>query len=322
MTKAVIVPFFRYGPDQRGNNKLLFKFFLKHLRLWAKEIDHLYIIDSGPTISPEDQQAVRSLVKTTIYSLSRNSHWDNLNKYIPMITENKFLLIDSDTIIYNADVIRKIFEGLDNYDVVSLTDTSGGNALYKKYPIFDENESRSVRNRFGPYLFACRKDFWNRLGAFDFTPVGGPVNWTDSMGSVSEQILALNPRFKELPDDRVSVLWVEGRIEVSAFLDSSHHLWSKPEQHNYGYYHIRNYSGGLKLVEAKAVDTADYNRHKSIMPRQEGLRLLAWLWFIAGDASYQREIIKIVDEFGVAESQFLEYLEKFKGFHSWLGDIV
>lgn len=320
MTQACIVPFFKYEPAQRGNYKILFKYFVKHLAIWAKTIDHLYLIDSGCGLDVEDQKILDGLVKNTVYHIGSNSHWSNLNNHIPLIQESKFMLIDSDTIISDSNVVSDIFEKLDEYDIVSMTDGSGGVDLFQTYPVFAANEFRDHRRRFAPYLFAARTQFFKNIGAFDFTPAPPGPNWTDSMGTISQQLLAQNPKFYELPDDRTSIYYIDGEHKTAAFLDNNNFKWSQTIPNDYGYYHVRNFNGGLYLVESRALNPKAYQHAKSIMPRQEAMRLLGWLWVMA-DTAYRAEIVAVVQDFGVSETDFNAYLKAFTEFHKWINKI-
>lgn len=317
-SKACIVPFFRYEPSSRGSYKVLFKFFLRHLKTWAGEIDHLYFIDSGPCLSASDKVELDAIVKNTVWTINHQSHWGNLNKYIPQIKEDLFMLIDSDTIISDKNIVKSIFEQLsDDKEIVSITDGSGGIPVFDQFSAFAANENRDVRRRFAPYLFAARSDLFKRIGSFDFTPTTG-VNWTDSMGTVTQQLLTLNPVFSELPDDRTTLYYIDGEYKEIAFLDGPQFEWSSRTKNDYGYYHVRNFNGGLYLVETKALDRKSYDHARSIMPRQEAFRLLGWLWIMNPDETYRNEILSIAEDFGVGSSEFTEYISAFCEFHKWL----
>lgn len=320
MSKACIVPFFRYEPSARGSYKVLFKYFLKHLKIWSKEIDHLYFIDSGDCLDASDKEQLNLIVKNTVYNPGISSHWHNLNKHIPLIKEDMFMLIDSDTIISSAEVVNNIFKQLHNFDIVSMTDGSGGVDLFKNFSAFAANEFRDVRRRFAPYLFACKTDLFKRIGPFDFTPATG-TNWTDSMGTVTRQLLTLDPKILELPDDRGSIYYIDGKHQSAPFLDGPQFKWSQNIPNDYGYYHVRNFNGGLYLVETKALNKSAYDHARSIMPRQEAFRLLGWLWTMTDSDAYRNEIISVANDFAVDQKSFVEYIDAFSNFHSWLSKV-
>lgn len=317
MTRAVIVPFFKYQPSQRNVYKALERCFLKCLSIWAKEIDHLYIIDSGWNV---DISAFNQKIRTTVFRSPVNSHWDNLNMFVPQISEDFFLTIDNDTIIYQEGTVDAIFSKLASNDICSMTDNSGGMQLDKAFSFLQANQYRDTRQRFTPYLFACRNSFFQQIAPYDFTPLPQPV-WSDSMGQISKQLLTLQPRIAELPDDRSTLYFLNPKeFGSTPFLDSYTYEWSKDCPKKYGYYHIRNFSGGVYLVETRTTDKNSYHRAQSIMPRQEAFRLLAWLWYI--NDQVQGDIISIVQDYHVQPKDFQEYLDAFLDFHSYLRRIL
>jgi len=303
MSRAVIVPFFKYA-SHTSKYKCLEKYFQAHMPLWIDEIDHLYIIDSdwGITIPESD--------KITIFRAGTGSHWGNLNKYIPQIKESQFMIIDDDTIFTRSGVVDGIFSKLDDHDIVSMTDNSGALGLDKKFKFFEANEDRDVRQRFTPYLFACRTEFFNSIGPYDFTPLTG-AGWTDSMGLISQQLMEKDPRIFELPEDRSTLYFVDGEYKETPFLDNGNFKWSQICPKDYGYYHIRNFGTAVNFLE---MDPASYQRLVQITPRQEAFRLLAWLNVVSGE-EYEGDIIGVVRDYGVSAGQFLDYFRCFVLFH-------
>jgi len=285
--------------------------------IWGKAVDHLYILDSGSGVTSILMSKLQAIIeRVTFFSRPPTSHWENMNFAIPQIMEDKLLLLDGDTVFSKKSVVQGIYEDLDIHDIVSLTDNSGGIDLFNEFDVFRANKYRGLRRRFAPYLFACKTQLFKQIGSYDFTPLSG-VRWTDSMGWISKQLLDLNPTFKELPDDRTSLYYREdGQHQQAAFLDEPSFEWSSTTQNDYGYYHVRNWNGGLYLVETKSLDTLAYQHARSIMPQQEALRLLAWLYIMSSDI-YQQEIRVVAQDFRVEEAKFLAYIEQFRDFHSW-----
>ncbi len=97
MTTAVVIPFFHFNAVSKQTSRLLFTYFLKHLKVWRDEVDKVYIIDSGDFI-PETPGI-------DIIKKPRQSHWQNLNEAMNTINEDKFIILDSDTIFYRKGVI-------------------------------------------------------------------------------------------------------------------------------------------------------------------------------------------------------------------------
>lgn len=294
---SVIAPFFNYG---HGNDQLLWRFFLLHCNKWSKYVDKIYIIDSGCNLDPSDNPRIEIIRKPPA------SHWENINEAIRRVPDGNILLLDSDIIIYDPEVIARGFKDLDEYDGVGIFDSSGGLSM-SNYELMRENENRFERRRFCPYLFFLRK------GAlrpdFDFTPRGGEF-WTDSMGTVTEQLLADGKKIKELQDDRATIsLEDDGRITSLQWLDTPPKKWALDEHLNLGYYHIRNFGGGLKIFNRGAFDE---------VPGREARRLLTWVVVLGEKVKDQALLEKYRFVFG---NEFSEYLKEFKKYHSFLDKI-
>lgn len=321
MSTACLVLFHRYDHSHRGNLNILYDYFVKQFNIWASAVDHLYVLDSGRML---DQPRINTLnniaKKLTVLARPASSHWDNMNYAMPLIQEDKLLLIDGDLIFSSLDVVEKIYEDLDRNEIVSITDNSGGIDLFNQFPVLKANHLRDDRRRLCPYLFACQMSTFKKIGGFDFTPLTGS-GWTDSMGSITKQLFDLNPSFKELPDDRSSLYYRDnGKHEQVAFLDAPSFEWSKTTQNDYGYYHTRNWATGHYLVETKLLDQKNYQRCVRDMPQQEALRLLGWVYIMAPE-SYKKEIIKAAKGFGPDRDQFLQYMDTFQDFHRWSSKI-
>src|SRR3990167_1714401 len=293
-SKAAIIPFFNYG---YGNEQLLWKFFLLQAKKWAKYVDKIYVIDSGCNLLTFE--GIPNNLE--IVTKPPQSHWQNMNEAIRAAKEDLLLLLDSDMIIYNPEFIKEEFEAMERIkiDVITIFDSSGGIDLSKEFSMMGENDFRFERRRFCPYLCFIRKS--KLRPDFDFTPLSGE-NWTDSMGKVTEQLLEDNTRVVELPDDRSTIsLEDDGRITSCQWLDTPPKIWATKENPNYGYYHIRNFGGGLKILKEGEF---------GLVPKREGNRLLAWV-YVVGE--------KVGNYFGNMKSASFEiYLEEFKKYHFWL----
>jgi hypothetical protein len=294
MTKALIVPFFHYYGTSEEISLSLFNFFLKYLFWWKDRFDKIYIIDSGGFIPEVDF--------LTIIKVPRRSHWENLNDVLSEIKEDCFLLVDSDTIIYRPSTIDDIFKKIEKNHIVSILDNSGGKNLESKYKFLRKNKNRDYRRRFAPYLFACRTNFFRKLDKFDFTPTGGD-GWTDSMGIITDRLLSFEPTIEELPDDRTTIYYNDGENKVSQWLDSPEYNWSKTNNPNYGYYHLRNAGGALFGLNSYLLQNEAWDKFKEITPINELYRLLTWAHFITG------KDIPIVPD---------SYINKYKKIYKWL----
>jgi len=296
--RAVIVSFFNY---QQGNEQLLWKFFLLHAAKWEKYVDKIYAIDSGCGLENS------SLEKIQIIRKPAQSHWQNMNEAIREIPEDLLLLLDSDMIIYDPEVVKECFEAIENkgYDAVAILDSSGSIPIND--PRFKENENRFERRRICPYLCFIKKSSLREN--FDFTPRGGEF-WTDSMGVITEQFVEDRRTIIELPDDRSTIsLEDNGRINSCQWLDTPPKKWSMTENPNYGYYHIRNFGGGLKIVK---------EGNFGLVPGREARRLLAWVYTLADAIKTPIAAFHAVD---VDNDTWNKYYKKFQEYHSWLKNI-
>lgn len=280
--KCAIVPFFNYG---YGHNDLLWNFFVKHMAKWIKYVDVVYVIDSGCGLDYKDS-------KVKIVHKGPDSHWQNMNEAIRSASEDQIMLLDSDMVIYDPEVVKRGFEDLDSgYDAVGILDSSGGVDM-SRFSLMRENVYRSERRRLCPYLCFLKKSALREN--FDFTPRGGD-NWTDSMGTVTEQLLEDVKSIKELRDDRSTISQEDdGKITSVQWLDAPPKKWSLEENPNLGYYHIRNFGGGLKIYSEGSF---------GLVPGREARRLLAWVYILLGTLPDNK------------------YLKMFKEYHAWLKDL-
>lgn len=294
LMRSAIVPFFSYG---HGNEQLLWRFFLLHATKWSEYVDEIYVIASGFDLDKTDNPKIKIINKPP------QSHWQNMNEAIRDTKADQILLLDSDMIIYRPEVIRDNFNKLEKYDFATILDSSGAKML------FPENENRFARGRMCPYLCFFKKDAL-RLD-FDFTPRGNP-DWTDSMGTVTEQALEDGKKILELQDDRSTIsLEDDGEITSTQWLDTPPKLWAMEENPYLGYYHIRNFGGGLKLLKEQKL---------SGVPSREALRLLGWVYWLGVKTEDNDLMLKVMELINFKLTPYLgrDYLRLFGEYHSWL----
>jgi glycosyltransferase involved in cell wall biosynthesis len=302
MNRAVIVSFFDYGSSFQ---KVLYNFFLKHCLKWIGYVNKVYVVDSGFGINESPHYKIEIIKKP------KQSHWQNMNEMIRQVSEPLLLLMDSDMIIYNPEIIQIYFSALEECDddIWTILDSSGGTCLGDKYPIMAENKNRAERRRICPYLCFLRRSILPH--GFDFTPRGGE-NWTDSMGVITEQLLEKGIKIQELQDDRSTIsLEDDGKITSCQWLDTPPKLWALQENPNLGYYHIRNFGGGLKILDDK---------NFGLVPNREARRLLAWVYILALKTKSQELIDNILNTFGNSNDSN-DYIKQFEKYHSWLEKI-
>jgi hypothetical protein len=326
MKLAHIVCFHRYEPFARENYRHLFNFWLHYYKKIAHHIDHLYLIDSGWGITESQYEELCQIIPNRNVTLTvkpPTSHWQNMNEAIREVKEDSFLITDSDTIIYDEAPIVTTKEMLVKTEIVSCLDNSGGRDLENTYAMLAANENRSYRRRFTPYFFACQTNLFHRIPNFDFTPTGGD-NWTDSMGTVTEQLLRLNPSFYELRDERKSVALMDGIPQVVSAFESPPHEWAKTDLPDTGFYHLRNAGGGHNLAETYVTQPDVFAATKKIMPVYEAVRLLYWWKTITHrermiNPEYDHEIKGVLHEFATPD-QIMEYESIFMHLHPWIGE--
>ena len=319
MSYAAIIPFFKYEPALNGSEKVLFRFFQLQLRHWIHLVDKVYIVDSGCGITKDDLlPELKEHPKVEIITKPPQSHWQNMNETIRHAKEDVVLLLDSDMVIYDWEKLHKLkwlFEQ-GEYHGMGIFDSSGGVAYDN--PLMQENENRFERRRFCPYFFFLRKDALRE--DFDFTPRGGK-NWTDSMGTVTEQLLEDKKRIFELPDDRSTIsLEDTGEITHVQWLDAPPKKWAMRENPDKGFYHIRNFGAALQLDVYSQTDEEKFQELVNTMPQREALRLIAWYWVILEKLGDSRKPSRTVIAYGM-DSIWPEYMKQFRRYHKYLEKI-
>lgn len=314
MKTAAIVPFFRYEPVFENNYNLLFEYFKLHSDRWLKYVDKLYVIDSGCSLGHVSTDKVEIIERPPL------SHWQNMNEAIRAVKEDVVLLLDSDMIIYDPEFVGESITHFENanLDGYGIFDNSGSKSL-DEFPIMRENENRAERKRFAPYLFFLRKSALRP--DFDFTPTPGK-DWTDSMGQITYDLLADGKNIGELPDDRSNIILNDdGTISSTQWLDGANKKWSRVENPRYGYYHVRNWGGSLNVINNYYLDKDKFWRTVDVMPKWEMFRLMAWFQIMAERTGlYSTLISPIIEEFHMAPT-WINYLFKFKEYHSWVKNI-
>lgn len=304
--RAVVVPFFQYPPQGVAPYyRVYFDYFLKQLETWKDEFDQLYVVDHLWNITQEDVRKLRDVVgdRYGVFALEKN-YWENLSEILDKVLEDKVLVMDLDTIVYQKGIIAKNFDLLDEYDLVSTFDGSGGNKekIWKKYPFLEEKGYLRIAPCF---CFAKTKLLRGR----DYMPYHKTnEDRADFAGVATLQILKDNPKIKFLEDDRSSIYLRENGDVFSNF------------RRDTGFYHIRNWALGVRLI----IDRLTHRDYLlPITPVTEGCRLLAWLWMVAGKVDgltedLQEEILATVHQYNLKDENWFNYLEKFKYFHNWI----
>jgi hypothetical protein len=113
-------------------------------------------------------------------------------------------------------------------------------------------------------------------------------------------------------------------MSESSNLDGPEYKWSLPlnKSTELGYYHVRNSSIGLSLLDEFQADRPAYDRRKEITPFREMMRLLMWQWvydLTTGNLEkYQDLFWPVLEDYGVGKAVWKAYETAFLRYHSWL----
>lgn len=315
MTKAVVVPFHPGTFAPTKHYRVFEKAWLACWKKWRHLIDKAYIIDHGWDFKGKDK-------KFKVFKIEK-SHWDNMAEVIPKVKEDIIILMDCDTVFYSEIEMERILRDMEKVDLSAIFDGSGGVNLAKKYDFLKPNKNRTERRRIAPYLCFIKRDLMMKT-SLDFAPVGGG-DFQDSFGKWTGEVLSHNPKIRELEDDRNTLrLNKDGAIEKDTWLDGPGYKWSEPmdEIKRLGYYHIRNFTLGLNLVNGFRDDRATYLHYKRITPFSEAMRCLAWLQALTvrfGTPDQLSRILPVAHDFGA--TNWGEYVDNFEKYHSWIKDL-
>lgn len=314
MTRALITVFYQYDPRVNNHFKTQGDIFVKLLKKWNDELDRICLVDCGWDFASD-------IPKVHLFKEERKLHWDYFNQYIPQMKEDIILIVDPDTLIYDPEIIKKGFDLLENddFNVASILDNSGS------FELFPANENRDVRKRLAPYLCFIKRDFLMSVADLDFSPVADKY---DSMGKISHQLVnSKKMKLYEFPDDRTTLRMDEKdhwKRTKDTWLDGTNFNWSKPtyKSNDLGYYHVRNSSVGLSMLNEFKHDQEAYQRRKKITPFSEVIRLLAWQWVYDKAAGriqeWQPAFEPVLRDYKVRWDDWLNYLGELKNYHPWI----
>lgn len=313
MANAALTVFHRPYPRHDEHYKTQSHLFFEYARHWLPFIDTFYVVDASWGIP--DHPRVRKIFADHM------NHWEHFNRVIPKIEEENLLLLDSDTLIYDPTIVKDGFDRLSEYDCSAILDNSGQANLEEKYPILRANDKRDTRQRITPYLCFIKT---NLLRGKDFTPVGGRF---DSMGKITDQLLASDIKLHEMRDDRSTVrLKEDGTITQSTWLDGQGFDWSEPVNApiKLGYYHLRNSTLGVCLLNEYKHDRQAYEHRKEITPPSEMWRVMAWQWIYDEKASelarWESDFDAVLDDYGLSRGVWDKYIRGFYNYHQWLNE--
>jgi len=328
--KYVIIPFISYSHTDRKLGEMLHDYVLSRLSRFP--IDNFIFIGTHMTW---EKKTVTVNGKTIQYIPTIGVHQENLQIAVNQLNDDdKFVIMDSDLMIYDYSIFIRLFDDLDNYDIVSNLDSgctitptyfhlwqkgqfpedSYRNFMYTS-SIFAPTPFKGGRGRFAATLFASTKKFWKQY----MDNSDEYVNH-ESMEAFSRNVIKHNPnvRFKELLDFRFNI-WVNvDNNRIDKFQNTDDTRCDESATKSAEYYHIRNFGETVKTVVYLMTGQPHVHHNKS-----ETQRLLAWFIIVLEkliqiDSSYSiytTYIDRIRSETDISKEFYDEYMMQFKEFH-------
>lgn len=217
---------------------LLWQFFLKHFNVWHEYVDKLYVLDylcclevpSWVPLSPQSKIEI-------IDNFPRSNHYESLEWMVPQISKgNDLLILDSDTVIYDKNVVKDGFESLKEYDAVGSLTRDGCCPKFKG-TILEKNEWRDWRGKLSNWITFVRGKWAEKGKFFPVLMEGGNEEYYDPL---TTDILENGGTIKELKEDCWKLLCGKsGKIYESWYEHADANFW---EGHrgikNVGFFHI------------------------------------------------------------------------------------
>lgn len=289
MTKGLIVPFHRYPGMVSRNDLILYDYFVKKLDTWGKEFDTIYVVNSNGYLRDGETPAENAV----IFNTENYSHAANLNHVFPYVKEDVVCIIDHDTLIYD----NQISSYLDKADIFDIA-------------AFIERPNDKEISRFAPYFFIGKRNAFP--AKVDFSEA--PPEHLDPLAKLTHEILQRNISYVEVPDDRSTIqLMKDGGIGKNPSVPNT----------ETGIYHIRNFMGGLILVETYTTDMESFHQRFDPMPFEEVTRLLGWSWLMNGKTLESKEIYQTImsivnKQMGIGTLEWLRYMSEFEKYHNYV----
>lgn len=308
---VLIIPFVSYDGSPKLNN-ILVDYHLSKIE--KMPVDEIYF--SGTRMGFKNETVNINGKKLHYLDNPNVWHQKNLEFTIQKLSDNdKFIITDSDCLIYDYSLFDDIFSWLNEYDIVSNLDNgtrimptwgwhrdydvskedSYRNLMYN-IPIMSPKDFRTGRSRFAATLFGCNVNFYRKYHEPQ------PDLKYESMEQFSRNVAKNHPnvRVKELLDFRNS-LYIEkdydGKqtqpISLGYILNLSdikesydkliHEVIGGDDSRcvkelfmKSKYYHIRNI-GGIFTAVRKIIEKEDLSDTIFNVNDVEGVRLLTWL---------------------------------------------
>ncbi len=318
---AIIVNFKNSIPTPKTSQffQVLFGYFLQNLKLWQDEYDRVYFLDSGWKFDVKEKEAINDATASKGIIIETNPNTPYMQAFqenLPLIKEDKVLFLHDDTVIHKKGFVKRIFDDLNEFDIVSAFEEIGTftKRINDKWPVMNGYSN------FATALFGFKLDMLKPFDNFPFEasykyPVGTYIpeldyttldgDWVETLGRASITILGKWAKVKQIPQDKTYIWYGVDAPERDNFDTEWHHM-------RYGFAIARmltnKYYG---WPEQYADDLASWN----IL---ENLRKLAWFW-VANKNPYftvlESNMWYLLEDAKVEKSSWLDYLDKFKKFH-------
>lgn len=340
--KALIIPFHNYntfGDDPLG--KLLLTYVQRNLGRY--NVDAIYLVGNKNMFESKVEQYGKTKVEYVV-TPDGNFNENVLTGISKLKSGDKFILMDSDTMIYDFTFIDDLFRDLEIYDLVNCIDS--GTRVQPTYdtieakagaPEDDERnlpynlwmmrptEYRRGRTRFTHWIFACNYDFFKKHSG-DFND----KNY-EAFEPFARSIAKNDPyaRIKELPEIRNNIVINEDVFETKIEANSDDIRNTDELLKSSKYYHVRNFG-----AMAQAVSQLDlpHFRHSPFAERNywEMMRIIAWnfvimekVWSSDECNKYRKLVNRVLSDLDIRDNlnsdKFRNYYREFKQYHrTWL----
>ena len=342
--KAIIIPFHNYnitGDDLFG--KLLLSYVQRNLERY-NAADVIYLVGNERMFQSKVEQYGKTRVE--YISTECGSFNDNFLAGVDRLKSgDKFILMDSDLMVYDFTLIDDLFRDLETYDLINCVDTGT-----RRQPTYDKFEDKSTaiqdgdrnlpynlwimrptefrrgRTRFTHWIFACDYDFFKKHSD-DFND----GNY-EAFEPFTRSIAKNDPyaRIKELPEIRNNILIHEDNTTPTININSDDIRNTDELVKNSKYYHIRNF-GALAQASSSFINFGKF-MHSPFAERNywEIMRITAWNVVIlekvlSKDAcdKYKNLINKVFSELKIQDDlnseKFINYYREFQQYHrTWL----
>ena len=317
---AIVVLWHQYVPKGiTSYYRLYMEYFKKWANLWKDEYDMMYLVDSGWDITQKD---IDDIGKCVLLRPPEAHQWVHFENIIPMIPAENILILDNDMIVYKKGLIKDAFDKLNNgKKLISTLDGSGGMSqkMWEKFPILENKYLRitmqftAIKKDLMLYKAFSPQNFTESvyIPELDYLTQSGDSAEAFQMATI-KILIQLNPEEIEIIPNDYNGIYLD---KIGIAEDVQDQL---P-----GCYHIRNWSLPIHLINDKKLDFENYKRQLPALPQREVCRLFAWLWIIdetcgSQDNALENEIYSILKDFEVSVSDWLEYIKRFKSYHSWI----